>query len=234
MNLLLTLLIFFQSQPVQNTNLKPVLHPVITVNGKTKVQRLAAFILQKQPRAKSYAKQLAERIFVEAKRFGLDPAIMTAVSWTESHFWHRVRGASGEFGTWQVWRYGPLARKAWDSLQDAARIDPVLAFRMRRFPDRAWRRLTKLQQQRVLQDTYFATYMGAYSIKAMIVWCHKVKHRVHRWIRPMMKRNKARIHRDEFGRWGHYNSGVRWPKRGYEWRLRKRTKIIRGILRGGR
>lgn len=232
MNLLLTLLIFFQSQPVQNPNLKPVPHPKIVVSGKTKVARLASFIIKKQKRAKPYARLLAERIFAEAKRRKLDPAILAAIAWTESHFWHRVRGASGEFGTWQVWRYGPLARKAWDALQDTARIDPVFAFRMRHFPDKAWRSLTKLQQQRVLQDVYFSTYMGAYSIRAMIAWCHKVKHKVFRWIRPMMKRSKARIHRDVFGRYGHFNSGVRWPKRGYVWRLRKRTRIIRSVLKG--
>ena len=207
------------------SNLKSIAHPAIVVKGKTKVERLTAFILQKQPRSKPYAKQLAERIFAEGAHYKLEPAMLAAIAMTESHFWWRVRGSSGEFGIWQVWRHGPLARKAWDWLQAQGRT--------KGYPDKAWRQLGKLTQQRVLQDTYLSTAMGVYSIKVMMSWCtHAAKHRVYRWIKPFQNRAKVKAHRDIFGVAGHYNSGLRWPKRGYVWRLRTRTKIIRQVLRG--
>ncbi len=209
----------------ENPNLKPVAHPTIIGSKKgTKVDRLAAFILRKQPRAKPYARLLAERIFAEAKHYKLDPATLAAIAWTESHFWWRVRGGSGEFGVWQVWRHGSLARRAWDWLQAQGRT--------KGYPDKAWRTLGKLTQQRVLQDTYLSTAMGVYSIKVMVSWCkYAVKHKVYRWIKPYQSRKAQRAHRDSFGRYAHFNSGTRWPKRGYEWRLRTRTKAIQAVLR---
>jgi hypothetical protein len=93
--------------------------------------RFADFILAKAPprwrldKRTAYARSLAARIEVEAKRRSLDPVALVAIAWIESNFqpWARGRGNArreGEHGTWQLIRGDNAVNEARARLEGCA------------------------------------------------------------------------------------------------------------------
>lgn len=185
----------------------------------TKAERLAAFILEKQPRAKLYARPLAERILVEAKRRHIDAAAFAAIGWNESWWWWKTSGTSYEYGVWQLWPAGSATAKAWDRLRRDGELKQG-------WPEKRWKRLSHAQRRQALHHIYVSTAMAALVVRRFVRWCRH-RHRVKRW-RPLGSRG----HKRWTDRYAHYNSGLRWPRLGYHFKLRKRTRRIRAVLKG--
>lgn len=185
-----------------------------------RVERLAAFIAKKQPRAMGYAGQLARRILFEAKRRHLNSAAFAAIGWNESWWWRKTKGTSGEYGVWQLWPAGSATAKAWDRL----RVDGELT--ICGWPDKPWAKLSYSQRRRALHNINVSTAMAALVMRRFLLWC-RARHTVRRW-----RGLGSRGHKRWIDRYAHYNSGLRWPRLGYHWRLRKRSEVIRRVLRG--
>jgi hypothetical protein len=108
--------------------------------------RLEAHILRVYPGC-TYARELAEGILTSAAEYGLDPAMLAAIAWTESGYRNHVRGSAQEVSLWQHIPGGWLA-EAWDEI------------RGHRPP---WRRLSRWTRERhckhIQTGIHFAAWM---------------------------------------------------------------------------
>jgi hypothetical protein len=187
----------------------------------TRAARLAAYILKRQRRSRPYAHLLAARIVAESKRRRIDTAAFAAIGWNESWWWWKTSGTSHEYGVWQLWPAGSATAAAWDRLR-AERFLPVVV----EGPDRPWRKLSYTQRRNALHNIHISTAMAALVVRRFVQWCRH-RHRVKRWW-PLGSRG----HRQWTDRYAHFNSGLKWPRMGYHYRLRRRTRIIRRVLNG--
>jgi hypothetical protein len=186
--------------------------------------RLHAFILSKHKHRKrahrrlvaTYAHRLAERIVLEAKRNRISVVAFATIAWIESWFWPGVEGTSDETGVWQIWPHSKAVRQEWDALRKQKRIGI--------FPDLPWRRLGRKMQRRVLGTVDVSTALAARIVRRLLRWC-RAKHKV--YSDPLLG---SRRHKYEIDRYGHYNSGRRWPKPVYYFQLRRRSRTLRKVL----
>lgn len=186
-------------------------------------KRLAAFIVKTQPRAKGYAKVLARRIVLESRAHGLDPAIMAAIAWIESDYRTRARNSrDGSHGLWQLMARDSYMSRAWAELRRAGRTAG--------YPAASWWRIGARNRIRAMRDIRLSTYMAHVEIREAIRICKRMGHRVSRWRSSFGAAPPRLFHRDRLERYGHFNSGNRWPLRRYIRALRHRTKLIRNAL----
>lgn len=193
---------------------------ILGAPAPVKVSRLAAHIVRVQPLARAYSVELARRIFVESAAFGLDPAIMAAIAWIESDYKTGARNSrDGSYGLWQLMARDSYMSRAWASLRRAGRTTG--------YPRRSWWGLGARLRWRAMRDVHISTYMAHYEIREALRICGRMGHRVSRWA-PV--RRPRRFHRSRLDRYGHFNSGNRWPFPRYLRALEHRTKLIRRVL----
>ena len=192
-------------------------------NDRVQATRLEAFILKKQHHNKKrraevrgYARRLAERIVVEARRNRIPVAVFAAIAWNESWYWWKTKGTSHEFGVWQIWPYGSAVSQEWDVLRKAGRIGT--------FPNKRWKSLGYKLRRQVLQDVTVSTALAARILRRLVRWC-KAKHKVHK-----EKLLGSRRHHRWMDRYAHYNSGTAWPKPVYFYQLRRHTRTLQRVL----
>lgn len=203
--------------PKQLDRLKqPSVTDTLGKKDRSIANRLHAFILTKQRRAKSYAMRLAERIVLEARRNRIPVTVFASIAWNESWYWRKVRGTSHEYGIWQIWPYSKAIRLAWDTLRKQNRIGT--------FPNKSWKSLGRKGRKQVLGSIDVSTALAALLVRGLVSWC-KRKHRV--------KRHRmlgSRGHKYWIDRYAHYNSGRAWPKPVYYYQLRRHTRILQRVL----
>jgi hypothetical protein len=207
----------------------PLLLALLVAAPSTPADRLAAFIVRRQPEAKPYAAELAQRIFVEGKRRSIPPEVMAAIGWIESDYRRGLRGAKGEIGLWQLGatRGDHRIPQAWHELTRAAEFAdwPIV----KRLGSRPWSALRKRQREAVLDDVRAGTYIVGLELWSVRRTCYRMRARGHvsggvKWRRSNWYRHRGP---DVYA---HYNSGVRPPRVGYLRKLRRRSKIIRRVL----
>jgi hypothetical protein len=169
-------------------------------------ERLARFVVRVQPKAVFYARPLANNIFEQSGKHNLDPTVLAAVVWMESWFDHDARGSDYERGLWQIYPRASALGLFWEVARRGRAIPPRW--------NRPWFKLTIRERQAVSRDVELGTVLAVELLAVFIKHC-RVKHDDHR--RPT----------DSYA---HYNSGFRWPRPGYSYKLWKRTKIIRKFL----
>jgi soluble lytic murein transglycosylase-like protein len=176
---------------------------ILAAPAPTKTERLEAYILKINAKAKPYAKRLATCIFGEAKRFKLDPAVLAAVAHTESHYRRNCQGRWYEVGIFQVWPYAPFLRPAWDALRQAR-------YGLPGWPDSDWHNLSWKQKKRAGRDVCISAFLAAFILKYHVTKCGSQK--------PQCV--------------AAYNSGNhRKVRPGYHYMIKKRTKAIRKALK---
>jgi len=115
-------------------------------------ERLEAHILRVYPRC-AYAAELADAILTNALVYGLDPAMLGAIAWTESGYRNHIRGSASEVSLWQHIPGGWLAQ-AWDE---------VRGFRP------PWRLLSRRTREKHCKDiqtgVHFAAWMLDYHLQ---------------------------------------------------------------------
>jgi len=118
----------------------------------TDVQRLGAHIMRVNPGHRAPF-ELADAIMTQSAIYGLDPAIMAALAWTESHYRPEVTGRSGEIGLWQLYP-GPWLSTPWDEIRGY------------RPP---WRDLSRRQRRAICRDlqtgAHFAAWLMSYHLQ---------------------------------------------------------------------
>jgi hypothetical protein len=189
-----------------------------------------------------YSRQLAYRIIVESKRRNLDPIALTAMAQIESNYQYWVtRKGDGSHGVWQTMRYDTAPRKAWKLLLGCKPGPKVPAYMHK------WRRNVPCEAQKVanyrrrlgnwnipeIKDSsnVISTYIAAYEISLHVKSCKKKNHRKHLVGGYYCKRLSMR-QREMLGRYAHYNSGPRKPRRIYLYSLCKLYhKIMHHVIR---
>ena len=129
--------------------------PVWPAAPTTESDRLATHIRTIYPRCR-YARTLASAILLESKVRGLDPALFTAIAWTESGFRPWVTGKYGSIGLWQLLP-GPWLEEPWNEIRDV--LDPH------------WEKLSRRRRERVLRSVLFATYMAGWVVEYHLGFC---------------------------------------------------------------
>jgi hypothetical protein len=221
-------------------------------NQKTGIER---FIRAKMTGSRRYRKtqpsQLAERIVIEAKRFKLDPLVMTTIAWIESSFNRKTRGKYGgpdnwqnEAGVWQLIQSDAPVRSAARAIIGCKPTGYALRFygagwRSRygksacSYPDIAKRRRrTGYFKRPELIDLHISTWIAAYEIRQHIDSCRKRKPNGHRWYKPWWwkKWQKAnpKVNVTALERYLHFNWGSRQlPRNRYRRLLFSRYSKVR-------
>jgi hypothetical protein len=148
----------------------------------TQAEKLALYITTVYHGAESYAPELAARIIFESRHYGLDVALFAAICHTESWFSLMAHGTSGEWGLWQI------------------------------YPDRTWRRMSKIDQMHWSWHIVIATWRAATILAYHVRRCNT--HTAHCYAR--------------------YNSGFAPVRPGYVYALRTRARAIRRAMMHGR
>ncbi len=187
--------------------------PVSTQASTTKADRLTAYIVKRQPKAKPYATRLARAIITQSKRVGLDPAALAALAWVESRYRVEAVGPVGSRGIFQLRASDARMAASW------ARLRPMAS---------PWHRLSLEAIREVFRDVETSTYLAADELAGVVAWCRRARHRVQRWqVGDQLGRRRHRYHID---RLGHHQTGPRWPKRSYLRSLRYTYKQIKRHL----
>jgi hypothetical protein len=204
----------------------PLLLTILTAS--TPGDRLEAFIIKRQPKARAYAGELSKRIIIESKRHGIPPHVLAAIAYIESDFNPNVNGKAGEFGAFQVMRNESGIDDAWDWLRSHPK-GFALATKWGAMP---WRKLGR-QQVAVLRSVAEGTYIAAMAIKRHWHLCRRLGHRVGRFrCNKQFISQCPKYHPQAVDRWATWNSGVGWPKAHYLRKLRWRSRRIKRILGG--
>lgn len=168
-------------------------------------QLLAEKIERVNPRARPYSDQLARSILGESRRHGLDPAVVTAIAWTESFFQRRPRGGAGEIGLWQLLPGRSLARR-WELLR-ATRPRLMVG-------TQGWYRMSRRARRSAAERVEIGTALVALALVQARKLCRRWGHR----------------HRAGSDSYAHYNTGGPWLRPGYRRVLKYRAEAIRRAL----
>lgn len=198
---------------------------ILATPAATPTDRLAAYILKRQPTARAYAARLARSIIVQSKRVGLDPAALAAVMWVESRFDRKAKGSAQEVGLAQLMRSDVRLAASW------ARLRPHAP---------PWRLLSREAATEALRDIKVSTYLAADELAGVQSWCRRAGHRIGRqhgprlWVLGLdgVHRLQARKHRHRVDRLGHHQAGGNWPRRRYLRALRHAYRQIKRALNG--
>ena len=181
--------------------------------------QLSDYIVKRNPKAVRYSMELAVSLIAAANAHKIDWRALAAVAWVESRFTRTARGRSQEVGVMQVRTVDIGLDPAWERLRASGRTA--------QHPDKPWRRMSRIERARVLLDIPLSTYMGAWAISEAVRVCRRLGHRTAPYKGGRLMQLGRRYHRDWLHRWGHYNSGNRWPKPGYSRALRREYERIR-------
>jgi hypothetical protein len=166
-------------------------------------ERLAAHIVTIQPRAVLYARPLANAIHREAARHHLDPTVLAAIVWMESWYDRRAKGSDLERGLWQIYPRASYLGLYWEVYRRSNRIPSRW--------NRPWYKLSVATRQDITRDVEIGTVLAVELMSVFVRHC----------------RRKHRDHRRPTDPYAHYNSGFRWPRPGYSYKLWRRTQIVR-------
>jgi hypothetical protein len=217
--------------PVKRAKVPPMLtHLLITcILATPSTERLAVYITKRQPRARTYSTQLAQRVVAEGKRHKIRPAVLLAIAWTESRYLIRARGRAREHGLWQIMARDYRLPAAWTRLRGLGWL--------RGYPVGPWRKLPATVQRRALTSIRVGTALAAAELAGVRAWCRKAGHRIGRgtprWIRGPdgVHRLTARTHGHWIERFGHHQTGPRWPRGYYVRMLRREYRRISLVLK---
>lgn len=194
------------------------------LTATTPADRLAKYIVARQPKARPYARLLASEVIRQGRHHKIRPAVLLAIAWAESRFIRTVRGSAHEYGLWQLRADDYRLPKAWDRLRRAKLT--------KWYPDSPWRKLPARAQQRAMASIKVGAALAAAELAGVRAWCRKAGHRVGRgsprWVkgRDGVHRLTAHRHRHWIDRFGHHQTGPRWPLRYYVRMLRREYKRI--------
>lgn len=240
----------------------PVESGVSCPNQGVKIQRfieahLARYRYGSRRYRRTLSTQLSTRIMVEAKRWRLDPLVMTTIAWIESDFRPHVRGTYGgtsgrgrrmnEVGVWQLipWDHAVLqAARFVTGCKPSTTMNRWQRARWRRvyrgkqclFPDIGAARLRSGYFVRAeLRGIVIGTYVAAYEMRSHIDACRKRNPSGHKWYAPRWlagwKRANPNVNVTALERYLHYNwGGKQYPRNHYREKLFKRySKVRRGV-----
>jgi hypothetical protein len=182
----------------------------------TPVDRLETYIVSRQRTARPYARLLAQRVLVEGKRHKIRPAALLAVAYVESRFQRWVVSRTGDRGLWQLRTSDYRIPGAWSRLRAAGLVPG--------YPSRPWRRLPLRARYRALRDVRVSAALAAAELAGVRAWCRRAGHRVSSW-------RSGRYHRHWIDRYGHHQTGPRWPLGYYVRALRREYRRIRRVIR---
>jgi hypothetical protein len=185
------------------------------LTASPQADRLAGYIVTRQRAAKPYAPLLARRILAEGKAHGIRPAALAAVAYVESRFQRWVTSKTGDRGIFQLRTTDYRIPVAWLRLR-AAGLTPG-------YPDAPWRRVPVRAKWRALRDIRISTALAAAELAGVRAWCRRAGHRVSSW--------RKGAHRHWIDRYGHHQTGPRWPLGYYVRMLRREYQRIRRVLR---
>jgi len=198
------------------------------LSGATQADRLAAYISKRQPLARSYARLLASQTIAAGKRHSIKPATLLAVAWVESRFKRCAKGKAGEYGLWQLRPRDARMARGWAWLQRSGLVPG--------FPVSPWRQLSLRVKRRALHDIKVSAELAATELAAVRAWCRRAGHRIGRGARRWVKgadgvnRLTARRHGHWIDRFGHHQTGGRWPRGYYVRGLRREYSRIRRAI----
>jgi len=183
---------------------------------------LTQYIAERNPAATPYAAELAVALKSAAAAHDLDWRALAAVAWIESRYVRTVGGKAHESGVMQVRTVDLGLSTPWGRLRRAGKVPKKW--------DRPWRQINRRTRVVILQDIPITTYLGAWCIAQAIRICRRLGHRVGPYKGQRLSQLGRRYHRDNLERWGHYNSGIRMPRRGYMRALRKELARIKRLV----
>jgi len=194
----------------------PLLLAAALITATPKVT-LTEYIATRNPAAAPYATELAVALKSAAAAHDLDWRALAAVAWIESRYVRTVGGKAHESGVMQVRTVDLGLSTPWGRLRRAGKVPKKW--------DRPWRQINRRTRVVILQDIGLTTYLGAWCIAQAIRICKRLGH----GMGAASRSRKWHIHWLE--RWGHYNSGIGWPRRGYMRALKKEYSRIKSMVR---
>lgn len=187
--------------------------------------KLAAYIIARQPRARPYAALMAARVLTEGKQHRIRPAALIAVAWVESRFRRDVVSRTADYGLWQLRATDYRMPSAWRRLWRAGLLPAGMV-------GAPWWRMPATARWRALKDVRVSAALAAAELAGVRAWCRRAGHRVNEerdWRLDHRGRWK-RVHAQEIDRFGHHLTGSRWPRSWYVKGLRREYRRIRRAL----
>ena len=170
-------------------------------------EKMAKYMVQKNKRAMFTARPLVKAIYREADRKGLDPTVLAAIVWNESWFYVGTKGSSKERGVWQIWPWAsPALDIGWAELRKRK-----LTAGIRDVP---WKSLSLKERWEASMDIDIGTHLAVTIISMLRKYCLRKKH-------------DRKRPTDSYA---HYNTGYRYPRSMYSYKLWHRTKRIRRAI----
>lgn len=231
-----------------STGKSPDLSRAVCKPGVTKVRAVIVKMgVERMPRRRVVARQLAPAILRESKRWYMHPATLLAIASTESDFRAALRGKlrpgsrrSAEVGVYQLIPGDTPIRRTRRWIDKVCRGPNQLAHMC---PRDIWRRKRRRGRFTVRQlgDPVIGTYLVASEVMQHVNSCTQRRSRGHLtwWVRRWAKRHAVALSQVRWlSRVAHYNTGPRWRSsparlRKFRWytrRLFRRWAKIRRLL----